>query len=165
MANERLFDYNRPVKSVTAVQFSLLFYVAVHSLKYATLCLQSDVDFNLLLGSNDKEHDRGSLKESTGNESDALLGRLIRRLTAVIVTHLPSFWRLAISIFNGKFAKVIASLHKSSSMGFNNREIYLGRIMFYESLFFSFYLLKQHRSRYLVGGKICFGVLEFTYCT
>ena len=84
------------------------------------LYLQSDVDFNLLLGSNDKEHDRGSLKESTGNESDALLGRLIRRLTAVIVTHLPSFWRLAISIFNGKFAKVMTSLHKSSRVGVNN---------------------------------------------
>lgn len=79
----------------------------------------SDVDFNLLLGSNDKEHDRGSLKESTGNESDALLGRLIRRLTAVIVTHLPSFWRLAISIFNGKFAKVTGGsmrMRKSGSV-------------------------------------------------
>lgn len=69
--------------------------------------LQSDVDFNLLLGSTDKEQERTNLKDSTGNESDALLGRLIRRLTAVIVTHLPTFWRLALSIFNGKFAKVL----------------------------------------------------------
>lgn len=68
--------------------------------------LQSDVDFNLLLGSNDREQDRSSIIDTSGNESDALLGRLIRRLTAVIVTHLPSFWRLAISIFNGKFTKV-----------------------------------------------------------
>jgi exocyst complex component 2 len=66
----------------------------------------SNVDFNLLLGNNDKEIERTSLKDSTGNESDALLGRLIRRLTSVIVTHLPSFWSLALSIFNGKFSKV-----------------------------------------------------------
>ncbi|CAK9238429.1 unnamed protein product, partial [Sphagnum troendelagicum] len=65
----------------------------------------SNVDFNLLLGNNDKEIERTSLKDSTGNESDALLGRLIRRLTSVIVTHLPSFWSLALSIFNGKFSK------------------------------------------------------------
>lgn len=82
-----------------------IFFMSV-SLKLALEWLQSDVDFNLLLGSNDKDQDRNILKDSTGNESDALLGRLIRRLTAVVVTHLPTFWRLAISIFNGKFAKV-----------------------------------------------------------
>lgn len=85
----------------------------------------SDVDFNLLLGCNDKDHERGSLKESTGNESDALLGRLIRRLTAVIVMHLPSFWLLAISIFNGKFAKVTGGslgMRKSGSV-LNNESV------------------------------------------
>ncbi|KAG6549996.1 hypothetical protein Mapa_008508 [Marchantia paleacea] len=66
----------------------------------------SDVDFNLLLGDQDKEVGENQFKESSGEESDALLGRLIRRLTAVIVQHVPNFWRLALSIFSGKFAKV-----------------------------------------------------------
>ncbi|XP_010498566.1 PREDICTED: exocyst complex component SEC5B isoform X1 [Camelina sativa] len=43
--------------------------------------------------------------ESAGKEHDALRGRYIKRLTAVIVYHLPSFWKTALSIFNGKFAK------------------------------------------------------------
>lgn len=116
-----------------AVQFSMMSYIAIRSLKYATFCLQSDVDFNLLLGSHDKDQDRSSLKDSTGNESDALLGRLIRRLTAVIVTHLPSFWRLAISIFNGKFSKVLTFVPKTSSMWAYNRQTQLGRIMYFEN--------------------------------
>ncbi|CAK9237296.1 unnamed protein product [Sphagnum troendelagicum] len=79
----------------------------------------SNVDFNLLLGNNDKEIERTSLKDSTGNESDALLGRLIRRLTSVIVTHLPSFWSLALSIFNGKFSKPsVASNNESGQYPF-----------------------------------------------
>ncbi|CAM6036958.1 unnamed protein product [Sphagnum compactum] len=79
----------------------------------------STVDFNLLLGNNDKEIERTSLKDSTGNESDALLGRLIRRLTSVIVTHLPSFWSLALSIFNGKFSKPsVASNNESGQYPF-----------------------------------------------
>ncbi|CAM6105264.1 unnamed protein product [Calypogeia fissa] len=66
----------------------------------------SDVDFNILLGEQDKEVGDGHLKESTGEESDALLGRLIRRLTVIFVQHVPSFWRLALLIFSGKFVKV-----------------------------------------------------------
>ncbi|GLJ54776.1 hypothetical protein SUGI_1176620 [Cryptomeria japonica] len=65
----------------------------------------SSVDYSLLLGDNEM---RGEphLRESSGEEADALRGRLIRRLTAVIVHHVPTFWRLALSIFSGKFAKV-----------------------------------------------------------
>ncbi|CAA6663780.1 unnamed protein product [Spirodela intermedia] len=33
-------------------------------------------------------------------------GGYIRRLTAVLIHHLPAFWKLALSVFNGKFAKV-----------------------------------------------------------
>ncbi|KAL2629232.1 hypothetical protein R1flu_013918 [Riccia fluitans] len=82
----------------------------------------SDVDFNLLLGDNDKEVGESQLNESTGEESDALLGRLIRRLTAVIVQHVPYFWRLALSIFSGKFAKVSqsGSLSGRQSVGSNH---------------------------------------------
>lgn len=63
------------------------------------------VDYSLLLGDNDMRGE-SQLKEATGEEADALRGRLIRRLTTVIVHHVPTFWRLALSIFNGKFAKV-----------------------------------------------------------
>ncbi|KAF7811742.1 exocyst complex component SEC5A-like isoform X1 [Senna tora] len=41
----------------------------------------------------------------TGEEADALRGRYIRRLTAVIIHHIPAFWKVALSVFSGKFAK------------------------------------------------------------
>lgn len=37
-------------------------------------------------------------------EADALHARLIRRLTAVIRQQVPRFWKLALSIFSGRFA-------------------------------------------------------------
>jgi len=39
-------------------------------------------------------------------EVDALRGRYIRQLTTVLIQHVPAFWRLALSVFGGKFAKV-----------------------------------------------------------
>ncbi|KAJ4966376.1 hypothetical protein NE237_018225 [Protea cynaroides] len=36
---------------------------------------------------------------------DALRGRYIRRLTAVLIHHIPAFWKVALSVFSGKFAK------------------------------------------------------------
>eukprot|EP00258_Populus_trichocarpa_P041772 XP_024457791.1 exocyst complex component SEC5A isoform X2 [Populus trichocarpa] len=41
----------------------------------------------------------------TGEEVDALRGKFIRRLTAVITHHIPAFWKVALSVFSGKFAK------------------------------------------------------------
>lgn len=41
-----------------------------------------------------------------GEEVDALRGRYIRRLTAVLIHHIPAFWKVALSVFSGKFAKV-----------------------------------------------------------
>ncbi|RXH93157.1 hypothetical protein DVH24_013733 [Malus domestica] len=41
----------------------------------------------------------------TGEEVDALRGRYIRRLTAVLIHHIPAFWKVALSVFSGKFAK------------------------------------------------------------
>lgn len=38
-------------------------------------------------------------------EVDALRGSYIRRLTAVLIQYIPAFWRLALSVFSGKFAK------------------------------------------------------------
>lgn len=41
-----------------------------------------------------------------GEEVDALRGRYIRRLTSVLGHHIPAFWKVALSVFSGKFAKV-----------------------------------------------------------
>ncbi|TKY51518.1 Exocyst complex component SEC5A [Spatholobus suberectus] len=41
----------------------------------------------------------------TGEEVDGLRGKYIRRLTAVIIHHIPAFWKVALSVFSGKFAK------------------------------------------------------------
>uniref|UniRef100_P0DXK0 Exocyst complex component SEC5A n=1 Tax=Nicotiana benthamiana TaxID=4100 RepID=SEC5A_NICBE len=43
--------------------------------------------------------------EFSGENVDALRGSYIRRLTAVIIHHVPAFWRVAIAVFSGKFAK------------------------------------------------------------
>ncbi|XP_060198575.1 exocyst complex component SEC5A-like [Lycium barbarum] len=43
--------------------------------------------------------------EFTGEKVDALRGSYIRRLTAVIIYHVPAFWRVALAVFSGKFAK------------------------------------------------------------
>ncbi|KAL8205889.1 hypothetical protein R6Q57_009440 [Mikania cordata] len=44
-------------------------------------------------------------RDSGSEELDALCGRYIRRLTAVIVHHIPAFWKVALSVSSGKFAK------------------------------------------------------------
>lgn len=67
---------------------------------------QSDVDFSLLLGDNEKEGKEVSFMDTSSNESDALIGRFIRRLTMVVVHHVPLFWNLALSVFTGKFLAV-----------------------------------------------------------
>ncbi|XP_006359819.1 exocyst complex component SEC5A isoform X1 [Solanum tuberosum] len=43
--------------------------------------------------------------EFTGEKVDALRGSYIRRLTAVIIYHVPAFWRVAVAVLSGKFAK------------------------------------------------------------
>lgn len=47
-----------------------------------------------------------------GEEADTLRASYIRRLAAVLLQHIPAFWRLALSVFSGKFAKVQYSLTK-----------------------------------------------------
>ncbi|KAM6559174.1 hypothetical protein CsatA_028413 [Cannabis sativa] len=42
----------------------------------------------------------------TCKEVDKFRGRYIRRLTAVLIHHIPAFWKIALSVFSGKFAKV-----------------------------------------------------------
>ncbi|KAL5558462.1 hypothetical protein UlMin_034673 [Ulmus minor] len=51
----------------------------------------------------------------TGEEVDALRGKYIRRLTAVLIHHIPAFWKVALSVFSGKFAKVSTETNASSS--------------------------------------------------
>ncbi|KAG4919258.1 hypothetical protein JHK85_057539 [Glycine max] len=46
-----------------------------------------------------------------GKEVDGLRGRYIRRLTAVIIHYIPAFWKVALSVFSGKFAKVTNIFH------------------------------------------------------
>ncbi|KAL0365954.1 UNVERIFIED_CONTAM: Exocyst complex component SEC5A [Sesamum radiatum] len=41
----------------------------------------------------------------TSEELDALRGRYIRQLTAVLIHHVPVFWKVALSVSSGKFAK------------------------------------------------------------
>lgn len=43
--------------------------------------------------------------EMTSEELDALRGRYIRQLTAVLIHHIPVFWKVALSVSSGKFAK------------------------------------------------------------
>lgn len=40
-----------------------------------------------------------------GEEVDGLRGRYIRRLTAVVIHHVPAFWKVAVSVSSGKVAK------------------------------------------------------------
>ncbi|XP_071725527.1 exocyst complex component SEC5A-like [Rutidosis leptorrhynchoides] len=46
------------------------------------------------------------LIDSGSEELDVLRGRYIRRLTAVIIHHIPAFWKVSLSVSSGKFAKV-----------------------------------------------------------
>ncbi|KAL7588543.1 hypothetical protein Lser_V15G38145 [Lactuca serriola] len=46
-------------------------------------------------------------------ELDALRGRYIRRLTAVIIHHIPALWKVALSVSSGKFAKVSSEQNKT----------------------------------------------------
>ncbi|XP_049399281.1 exocyst complex component SEC5A-like isoform X1 [Solanum stenotomum] len=41
----------------------------------------------------------------TGEQGDAFRGKYIRRLTAVVIHHVPAFWKVSVSVFSGKFAK------------------------------------------------------------
>ncbi|KAI7746115.1 hypothetical protein M8C21_031836 [Ambrosia artemisiifolia] len=55
-------------------------------------------------------------RDSGSEELDALRGRYIRRLTAVIVHHIPAFWKVALSVSSGKFAKVGDEKYSSHSL-------------------------------------------------
>ncbi|KAJ4824452.1 Exocyst complex component S5B [Turnera subulata] len=62
----------------------------------------SDANYSPTLGNTSLLVDSVDL---TGEEVDALRGKYIRRLTAVLTHHIPAFWKVALSVFSGKFAK------------------------------------------------------------
>ncbi|OVA06363.1 hypothetical protein BVC80_8885g11 [Macleaya cordata] len=77
----------------------------------------SDVDYSIL-GDNHSQVDSQPI-DVPGEEVDALRGRYIRRLTSVLIHHIPAFWKVALSVFSGKFAKssqVAAETNVKSSM-------------------------------------------------
>nr|POF01497.1 exocyst complex component sec5a [Quercus suber] len=65
----------------------------------------SDVDNSSNLGNTNLLVDSPPV-DFAGEEVDALRGRYIRRLTAVLIHHIPAFWKVALSVFSGKFAKI-----------------------------------------------------------
>ncbi|KAF9682743.1 hypothetical protein SADUNF_Sadunf05G0140300 [Salix dunnii] len=64
----------------------------------------SDVTYSLTLWNIPLSVD-SLLVDLTGEEADVLRGKYIRRLTAVLTHHIPAFWKVALSVFSGKFAK------------------------------------------------------------
>ncbi|KAM7253170.1 hypothetical protein ACFE04_025788 [Oxalis oulophora] len=65
----------------------------------------SDADYVCTLG-NDQPLDIQAV-ELIGEEVDVLRGHYIRRLTAVLIHHIPAFWKVVLSVTSGKFAKDI----------------------------------------------------------
>ncbi|KAF2297541.1 hypothetical protein GH714_025351 [Hevea brasiliensis] len=64
----------------------------------------SAVNYSRSLDDNSLQVDSQPI-ELTGEEVDTLRGKYIRRLTAVLIHHIPTFWKIALSVFSGKFAK------------------------------------------------------------
>ncbi|XP_062163436.1 exocyst complex component SEC5A-like [Alnus glutinosa] len=64
----------------------------------------SDVDYSLTLENTNLPVDSQPV-DFACEKVDALRGRYIRRLTAVLIHHIPGFWKIALSVFSGKFAK------------------------------------------------------------
>ncbi|XP_057502728.1 exocyst complex component SEC5A-like [Actinidia eriantha] len=62
----------------------------------------------------------------TGAEVDALRGRYIRRLTAVLIHHIPAFWKVALSVSSGKFAKSQVSTDSNVNTSANKSEEKIG---------------------------------------
>ncbi|XP_042063978.1 exocyst complex component SEC5A-like [Salvia splendens] len=59
--------------------------------------------------------------EMTSEELDALRARYIRQLTGVLIHHIPAFWKVALSVSSGKFAKSSQVSADTSTSGSVNR--------------------------------------------
>lgn len=82
--------------------------------------------------------------ELTGEEVDTLRGKYIRRLTAVLIHHIPAFWKVALSVFSGKFAKVDWMLSFFLDFGASH---YFARVTF--KLWFKKYAFLGHMVHYI----------------
>ncbi|KAL8171929.1 LOW QUALITY PROTEIN: hypothetical protein V2J09_023733 [Rumex salicifolius] len=80
----------------------------------------SDVRWTGMLQSSDQYPDENGhthpFIDSAGYEVDSLRGKYICRLTAILIQHFPSFWKVALSVFSGKFAKVTADSNVKTSL-------------------------------------------------
>lgn len=89
-------DLSKFIKLTMSLIFILLFFYFY--------CCQSDVHHSSAVNS----HLPVGVEpvEVNSEEVDALRARYIQRLTAVLIHHIPVFWKTALSVFSGKFAKV-----------------------------------------------------------
>lgn len=93
-------------QSVSLCSHNFIDLIIIHWLTiYVFYHNQSDVSSSLPSGNNHLLEDSLPV-DLTGEEVDALRGKYIRRLTAVLIHHIPAFWKIALSVFSGKFAKV-----------------------------------------------------------
>lgn len=70
--------------------------------------LQQDSNKSLEVDSGDSFQDDQLSSNFMAEEADSLRATYIRRLNVVLMQHVPAFWRLALSVFSGKFAKAAA---------------------------------------------------------
>lgn len=92
----------------------------------------------------DVRYSTHSIDEVTGEEVDTLRGKYIRRLTAVLIHHIPAFWKVALSVFSGKFAKVDWMLSFFLDFGASH---YFARVTF--KLWFKKYTFLGHMVHYI----------------
>ncbi|KAM0901101.1 hypothetical protein ACQ4PT_020200 [Festuca glaucescens] len=76
--------------------------------KWRQLQQESNKSLEVDSGIGDSFQDDQLSSNFMAEEADSLRASYIRRLTAVLIQHVPAFWRLALSVFSGKFAKAAA---------------------------------------------------------
>ncbi|KAG6531268.1 hypothetical protein ZIOFF_005072 [Zingiber officinale] len=81
---------------------------STHALEEVTLMLHGTISaFEAKLDSESSlEYSSEMESHLIREEMDILRGRYINMLNTVVIHHIPPFWRLALSVFSGKFAKV-----------------------------------------------------------
>ncbi|KAK7324500.1 hypothetical protein VNO77_28096 [Canavalia gladiata] len=80
----------------------------------------SDVNNSPILG-NTYSAVQSQPEDLTGEEVDGLRGRYIYRLTTIIIHHIPAFWKVALSVFSGQFAKSFQVATDSNSNNSANK--------------------------------------------
>ncbi|KAJ8561451.1 hypothetical protein K7X08_027641 [Anisodus acutangulus] len=80
----------------------------------------SDIDYSTSVGNTHLPGDLEPL-EMTGEQGDALRGKYIRRLTAVVIHHVPAFWKVSVSVFSGNLQRVPKCLLVQMSMSLQRK--------------------------------------------